>query len=323
MPQKTIAVCIISYNQRAYLVEAIESVLTQTRMPDQIIVIDDASSDNTVEVLQSYQRQYPKLFTIKINAVNQGNGTNRHLGVLESRCDLTTYLDGDDLYYPEKLRLEEQHLADNPDAGFVYSNFNLIDSAGELIRPWATNPEEIPVGNVFEPLIAFEFPRGIQCRCPLTDTHALIEATKHAQGFILYEDFIIVMHLSRSMNAVVVNQINHGYRLHNGCVHRSHHEGHSNVLERIYTQNKALFENLDPTDRARIERKFRHILSQYAWRAVRDHAKQPSTESKNQVIKLAKRAMHHEPLALRPKHVVRVIATQLKAPKHPAATISN
>ncbi len=323
MQRKTIAVCIISYNQRDYLIEAIESVLAQTRKPDQIIVIDDVSPDDSAEVLRKYEQEYPGLFTIQVNDVNQGNGTNRHLGVKRSRCDLITYLDGDDLFYPNKLELEEQCLINNPDAGFVYSDLKLIDAEGLEIRPWASSNQDIPAGDVFESVIGFEFPGGIQCRFPLTDTKSLAEATKHAQGFSLYEDLVIMMHLSRFMKSAFVDSMNVGYRLHDAGVHRTHHEGHSNVLDKIYDQNKHLFESLEPKPRNRIEKKFRRILCLYAWRGVRDHARRPSELSKSRATELAIRAMKHDPLALRPKHVVRVLATRFKSPKFPNAKISN
>ncbi len=322
MPRKTIAVCIISYNQRDYLIEAIESVLAQTRMPDQIIVIDDVSPDDSVEVLRKYERDYPGLFTIQVNEVNQGNGTNRHLGVKLSRCDLISYLDGDDLYYPNKLELEEQCMIDNPDVGFVFSDLRLINSTGGTIRPWTKNHKSIPVGDVFEDVIGFGFPGGVQCRFPLTDTQSLIEATKNAQGFSLYEDLVIMMHLSRKMKCAFVNSVNLGYRLHDAGVHRTHHEGHSNVLEKIFQQNEFLLDGLEPARKARVEKKIRRILSAYAWRAVKDHAKRPSPLTKKRAPELARLAMHNDPLTLRPKHVVRILQTQLKSPKYPPAKIS-
>lgn len=322
-PNQTIAVCIISYNQRDYIIEVIDSVLAQTRKPDQIIVVDDVSTDDSVEVLRQYERDHPGLFTIKVNTTNQGIGTNRHIGVSASRCDLTTYVDGDDLYYPEKLRLEEQCLHDHPDAGFVYSNLNLIDSTSNIIRPWTTDPlQDLPTGSIFETVAAQEFPGGIQCRFPLTNTQALIDATSHAQGFNLYEDLVIFMQLSRSMNCAVVPEINLGYRLHEGCIHRVHHERHLNTLETIYSQNESLLDGLEPTLRKRIEKKRNRILSKYAWRAVKDHSKSPSVGSKKRTIELAKSAMHHDLSTTRPKHIIRVLATQFKSAKAPAVDSS-
>jgi glycosyltransferase involved in cell wall biosynthesis len=321
--QCTIAVCVISYNQRDYLIEVIDSILAQTRMPDQIIVIDDVSTDDSVEVLRRYEQDHPWLFTIKVNETNQGIGRNRYFGVKESRCDLTTYVDGDDLYYPDKLRLEELCLNENPDAGFVYSNLKLIDSNSNTIRNWTKDAaKELPSGSIFETVAAQEFPGGIQCRFPLTNTQALIDATYHAQGFNLYEDLIIMMQLSRSMKCAVVPEINLGYRLHDRCIHRSHYDRHLNTLEAIYAQNQYLLDRLEPDVRNRIEKKRNRILSKYAWRAVKDHAKSPAIGSKKRTIELAKSAMQHDLSATRPKHIIRVLATQFKSEKAPSVDFS-
>lgn len=58
-----ISVFITSYNQRDYLREAIESVLAQTLPASQIIVVDDASSDGSPDLISDYARRYPDLFT--------------------------------------------------------------------------------------------------------------------------------------------------------------------------------------------------------------------------------------------------------------------
>lgn len=311
--KKSIAVCILSYNQRDYLIEVIDSVLAQTRMPDQIVVVDDVSTDDSVDVLRQYERDHPGLFTIKVNETNQGCEVNRHTAMKESRCELTTWVDGDDLYYPDKIRLEEQCLIDNPDAGFVYSNMNMIDAESNIIRPWSKKPECLPRGEILESVVAHEFPGGIHCRFPLTNTKALVEATKHSQKFKLYEDLAIYMQLSNAMKCAVVHEINHGYRQHGGCMHRTNRDLHFVSLHQIYTYFGHIFDKVDPRHTKRMETKYKRVLAGYAWRAIKDHAKFPTPESKHRVKELAKFAMSHDPLSMRPKHIIRVLAAQLKA----------
>jgi len=312
--KKTIAVCVISYNQREYLIEVIDSLLAQTRMPDQIVVIDDLSSDGSDQVLRQYKQDHPALFTIKVNETNLGIGANRHRAVKESRCDLTTYVDGDDLYYPRKLELEEQCLIDNPNAGFAISNFDIIDSSGDVIRKWAINPaRDLPEGDLFDAVYTQAFQDGTQCRYPLTDTRSLVEATSNIIGMSLYDDLVILMHLSRKMTCAIVQEVSHAYRLHDGCVHRSMNDQHYKVLRRIYLENNHLLQGLEPARQRRLERTSSRILSLYAWRAIKDHSRSPTERSKERVIELAKDAMHLRPSTIRPKHALRILATQLKS----------
>ena len=60
----SISVIIASYNYGAYMIEAIESVLRQTRPVDEILIADDCSTDNTMEIGQEYEKRYPKLIQI-------------------------------------------------------------------------------------------------------------------------------------------------------------------------------------------------------------------------------------------------------------------
>ncbi|MDF1808144.1 MAG: glycosyltransferase [Phycisphaerales bacterium] len=275
---QSIAVCITSYNQREYLIQAINSVLAQTRIPDQIIVVDDHSDDGTDTVLRQFELDYPHLFTVQINPSNIGVAVNRHIAITLSRCDLTTYLDGDDVYYSEKLRLEEQCLLENPRAGFVYSNMNLIDEASYEIRTWTSDPDNLPCGDILESLIGHQFPSNIQCRYPLTDTQSLCEATKHSQSFDLYEDLAIFIHLSQAMSCAVVDRINHGYRQHPSYMHRTHHDNHFNAIQEIYRYFSDII-NCENFEHARLKEKSNQVLSSYAWRAIRDHSKEIRTRA--------------------------------------------
>jgi len=311
--RKSIAVCVTSYNQRDYLIEAVNSVLAQSRMPDQIIVVDDASTDDSVDVLRQYEHDHPGLFTIKVNETNQGIGINRYIGINESRCDLTTYLDGDDLYYSHKLRLEEQCLLDNPDVGFVYSNFDMIDAQSNIIRLWTTRPDKLPIGEIIEPVVAHEFPGRIHCRFLMTNTKAFAEATRQSKRFKLYEDLALYMLLSSTMKCAVIPMVTHGYRQHAGGIHHTNRDLHYILLEEINTYFAHLFDRFSPQDRRRIESKVNRVLSAYAWRAIKDHAKAPTQHSKKRVIELAKIAIRKNPYSVRPKHAFRILATQLRS----------
>ena len=98
--------CIItSFNNSLYIKEAIESVLSQTRVPDEIIVADDASTDGSRDIIQSIAVNN-KLVKPVFREKNLGVAANRDLAICDARSDFITTLDGDDFYYQSKIEKE-------------------------------------------------------------------------------------------------------------------------------------------------------------------------------------------------------------------------
>jgi glycosyltransferase involved in cell wall biosynthesis len=111
----TISVIIPAYNREAYLAEAIESALGQTLPPDEIIVVDDGSSDRTAEIARSYGREVRC-----ISQENQGAGVARNAGVKEAQGSLIAFLDSDDLWLDRKLEAQAAFLRMHPETDMVF-----------------------------------------------------------------------------------------------------------------------------------------------------------------------------------------------------------
>src|SRR5262245_349820 len=91
--------CVVRvFNDERYVREALESVLAQTCPPEEIVVVDDGSSAGTPEILASYGDRLRV-----VSQPNAGAVTARNVGLRAARGDLIAYIDGDDLWHPEKL----------------------------------------------------------------------------------------------------------------------------------------------------------------------------------------------------------------------------
>jgi GT2 family glycosyltransferase len=111
-----VSVIIPTYN-RAHLVdEAIDSVLAQTYRDHEIIVVDDGSTDDTQQVLQSYGDAI-RLVTRR----NGGSCAARNTGLEQAQGDYIAFLDSDDLFLPGKLELQLKGFDRFPSAGMIYS----------------------------------------------------------------------------------------------------------------------------------------------------------------------------------------------------------
>lgn len=123
----TIAVIIPTHNRSAYLRQAIESVLGQTRPFDEIIVVDDGSTDDTTAVCASY----PAVNYVRQS--NQGRARACDVGLSETSATYIRFLDDDDMLLPSANESQLAALEKHPDAEIVYARSLRIDSNGQVI----------------------------------------------------------------------------------------------------------------------------------------------------------------------------------------------
>ena len=120
-----------TYNSSRYVVKAIESVLGQTLRDYEIIVVDDGSTDDTVEALRPYSRRI-RYFRKE----NGGVSSARNFGIEKARGSYIAFLDADDRWTEDKLEEVKKAFRTHPAAGLVYSGAYLVDDGcatiGEL-----------------------------------------------------------------------------------------------------------------------------------------------------------------------------------------------
>jgi glycosyltransferase involved in cell wall biosynthesis len=92
-------VIVLAYNHERYISAALHSVLSGQRIADQVIVVDDCSTDLTVEIVKNIQRKYPKIVEIVENESNLGIFDNlNHIYQIPVKGNLISFLAGDDIY---------------------------------------------------------------------------------------------------------------------------------------------------------------------------------------------------------------------------------
>lgn len=120
----TFSVIVPVYNCQDFIAQTIESILMQTYPAFEIIAVNDGSTDNSLQLLE----QFAEKITI-IDKPNGGVSSARNAGIVKATGDWIAFLDGDDVWMPQKLELTHQAIQANPQSVVVYSEFS----------PWKAN----------------------------------------------------------------------------------------------------------------------------------------------------------------------------------------
>jgi glycosyltransferase involved in cell wall biosynthesis len=112
-----VSVIIPAYNNANYIGETISSVLNQSLKPEQVVVIDDGSTDDTERIIKSNQPHIDYIYK-----ENSGANAARNKGVENATGQFIAFLDGDDLWEPEKLEIQMRCLLENPKVDAVFSH---------------------------------------------------------------------------------------------------------------------------------------------------------------------------------------------------------
>ncbi|NOI03218.1 glycosyltransferase family 2 protein [Vibrio kanaloae] len=116
------------YNCSDYISRTIESVLAQTYSNWELLLVDDCSSDNTLDVVTIYENADPRIRVIVLNE-NSGAAVARNTAISESKGEYLCFIDSDDLWSTEKLSFQLSFMKNN-DVDFSFTAFKMIDKTG-------------------------------------------------------------------------------------------------------------------------------------------------------------------------------------------------
>jgi glycosyltransferase involved in cell wall biosynthesis len=133
LPQ--ISVIIPLYNKGFIITKTLVSVLAQTFTDYEIVIIDDGSTDSSVEKVKQFDDSRIQLFQQK----NQGAAAARNLGIEKTNCELIAFLDADDYWFPSHLATLVQLYENHPNCGIYASRYLTKIASNQTITNNFTN----------------------------------------------------------------------------------------------------------------------------------------------------------------------------------------
>ncbi|MBU0636705.1 glycosyltransferase [Patescibacteria group bacterium] len=206
-----ISVIIPTYNSARYIKEAIDSVLTQTLLPFEIIVINDGSTDNTEQIIASYI-ELGKIIYIKKK--NNGTASARNVGIKNAKGELIAFLDADDVWLPEKLAKQIPLFND--------SNIGLVYSRRSFLHNHKLAEELLYAGIITKELIKNNFitNSSVIIRKAICDKIGLVREEKR---FMAIEDYDFWLRASTVCQFEYVNNGLVYYRIHSNQTSNIHY----------------------------------------------------------------------------------------------------
>lgn len=238
-----VSVVIPTYNRRGYLEGAVRSVLSQTYLNLEVIVVDDGSTDST----RAYVAQIADSRVCAIWREHCGHPSQvRNAGVHEARGDYVAFLDSDDLWLPDKLRIQMAGLASDPACRWSYTGLMRIGEAGEPLDDPAVAKWAPYAGPALEGLVTLR--AVVATSAVVVERRLLLEAGGFDEQLSYCEDYDLWHRLALRSPARVEPVLVTRIRAHGG-----HYSTDRAAVYRCWAQVYAKLGRLAPNGRLRAE----------------------------------------------------------------------
>jgi glycosyltransferase involved in cell wall biosynthesis len=136
MPEPLVSVVIPLFNKEDYIEETLASVVRQTYTSIELVIIDDASSDYSVDKAKNFLEKHNGRFSNVIieSRANTGQAGARNDGINLAKGDFVAFLDADDIWHSKKIELQVGFLKENPKVDLVFCNYLMMSEGGSQIR---------------------------------------------------------------------------------------------------------------------------------------------------------------------------------------------
>ena len=226
------SVVIPTYNQAGFLKKALDSVLSQTFEDFEVIVVNNHSSDNTSEILESYNDPRLKIIDFENNGII---GASRNKGIQVSTGAFIAFLDSDDIWYPEKLARVSKAIEENPKIGLICHNQDLVRN-GIVEQQTNYGPPDDYHGQIYNYVL--ESSNGPSTSATVVARRELetVSGFSEEQALVTVEDYDLWLRLARVCQFHFIKSVL--------GTHLFHEESSSHNAERLLSGGLAVLDKI-------------------------------------------------------------------------------
>lgn len=212
-----VTIGIPNYNYGHYIIGAIESAVNQTYRNIELIIVDDCSTDNSVETIETWIKNYKghKPITFIRNKKNLGLPGSCSVILNNTSGKYFQTLDADDILFPDKISRQVNAFNSDEICCLVYSNANIIDENGhntgeDYLKRINYHEHAMPQGNIFKELFKFNF-------IPLPSVLINTQFAKDIGGYdndLQVQDYYLWLKLSEKHPVMFLPGLTASYRVH-------------------------------------------------------------------------------------------------------------
>ena len=213
-----VSIVMPNYNGAEYVKETIESVLAQTYSNWELLFVDDCSSDNSLEIVDSFNDPRIKIFR---NEKNKGAAASRNLALNQASGRWVAFLDSDDLWKPWKLEKQLTFMIQN-DCHFTYTSYEHIDEDSNKLNVRVSGPRMISKRKMFR----YDY---IGCLTVMYDAN-VINKIQIDESLKSRNDYAIWLKACKFADCYYIDQVMAQYRI------RKNSLSHSGFKKLLYSQ---------------------------------------------------------------------------------------
>lgn len=196
----TISIVTANFNNAPYLDDFFKSIKESSLLPSEVVIVDDASTDNSIKIISKWEKLSPCPFTVIELKRNIGFANAINLAIEKSKGDLVLRIDPDDFLHQKRIELEYNYLCTNPQIDIIGSNTSYYNNSLKKV-----------VGRSSFPTSTQKINKGIQkgiitlSNGSFTSKKEVFKQNKYKQEFFGFEEYVLFAEMVK--NGVIIKNL--------------------------------------------------------------------------------------------------------------------